>query len=206
MSGTRIFTRVFTRVVAPAWKRRKMSGAGAAIATGALLASVVVAQAAIVLFAVFFDAQGTLQTLSSDPSTLNASNPFFIPNPDSISPTANGQACVTCHQPSRGFTISQPFIETAFVLSGGRDPLFRPNDTANNPHINQFRHSPADYSLILKLAVARIGKTVPTGDAADFTVVAADEATIDKFAAPETNFPLMNDPQHPGAANLSMVA
>ena len=105
-----------------------------------------------------------------------------------------------------------PFITAAFKRSRdddnrpddedhrshGLDPLFRPNDTANNPHINQFRHSPADYSLILKLGVVRIGKTVPTGDAADFTVVAADEETIDKFAAPETNFPLMKDPQqHP---------
>lgn len=190
--------RVISRVAGVAWKRRKMCGVGAAVAVVAIAASVAVANPFIVLFAIFFDRAGTVQTVSSDPSTLNSSNPFFDP-----SIGTNGQACVTCHQPSQGFTISRPFIETAFILSGGRDPLFRPNDTANNPHINQFRHSPADYSLILKLAVARIGKTVPTGDAADFTVVAADEATIDKFAAPETNFPLMKDPQHPGVPTLS---
>src|SRR5271169_5090432 len=45
-------------------------------------------------------------------------------------------------------------------------------------------------SLILNLGVVRIGKTVPTGAAADFTVVAADAATNEEFAAPDS-FPLM---------------
>ena len=83
-------TRVFSRVVALAWKRRKMCGAGATVGVAAILASVAVAKPLISLFAVFSDSQGTLQTKSSDPSTLNASNEFFDP-----SIGTNGQACVT---------------------------------------------------------------------------------------------------------------
>jgi cytochrome c peroxidase len=55
----------------------------------------------------------------------------------------------------------------------------------------------------LNLGVVRIGKTVPTGAAADFTVVAADAATDDTFAAPD-KFPLTTDPQHPGVPTLSV--
>lgn len=191
MSGTR----VFSTVVARAWERRKMRR-GAAVVVAALLASVAVAQAAIVLFAVFSDDQGSLQTVSSDPSTLSASNPFFDP-----SIGTNGQACVTCHQPSIGITISAPFIDSTFATSGGTDPLFRPNDTANNP--STISHTAVDYGLILNLGVVRIGKTVPTGAAADFTVVAADADTNNNFAAPDS-FPVMTDPQHPGTPTLSV--
>ena len=208
MSGTR----VVSGVVALARKRRKMCGAGAAVGVAAILASVAVAKPLISLFAVFFDSQGTLQTKSSDPSTLNASNPFFDP-----SIGTNGQACVTCHEPSTGITITVPFIDAAFKRSRdddnrsddedhrshGLDPLFRPNDTANNPSTSTLSHNAADYSLILNLGVVRIGKTVPTGAAADFTVVAADAATDDTFAAPD-KFPLTTDPQHPGVPTLSV--
>jgi hypothetical protein len=90
MSGTRVVSRVVTL----AWKRRKMCGAGAAVGVAAILASVAVAKPLISLFAVFFDSQGTLQTKSSDPSTLNGKNPFF-----DASIGTNGQACVTCHEP-----------------------------------------------------------------------------------------------------------
>jgi Di-haem cytochrome c peroxidase len=136
-------------------------------------------------------------TQSSDPTTLNSSNAYFDP-----SIGTNDQACVTCHQPSVGITVSPDFINEAFTRSGIKDPLFRRNDTANNPHTMQ-NDPKKDYSLILNLGVMRIGKTVPTGAAADFTVVAADAATDTKFAAPD-HFPLTTDPQHPGVPTLSV--
>ena len=49
------------RVVALAWKRPKMWGAGAAVVLATILASVTVAGAAIALFAVFKDDPGTVQ-------------------------------------------------------------------------------------------------------------------------------------------------
>ena len=190
----------FSRIVAPALKHPKMWGTGTATVGAAFLASVAVGEHLDPLFAVFPDDTGTVQTKSSDPSTLQISNPFFDP-----SIGTNDQACVTCHQPSIGITISVDFINQAFIHpdahTGKLDPLFRTNDTANNPHANSLSHNPADYSLILNLGVVRIGKTIPA--TADFAVVAADAETNAMFASPET-FPLMHDPQHPGVPSLSV--
>jgi cytochrome c peroxidase len=151
------------------------------------------------LFAVFVDDTGTVLTQSSDPTTLNSSNAFF-----DASIGMNGQACVTCHQPSIGITISTDFINKAFTKSGGTDPLFRPNDTANNPFGTITTDNPDNYSLIKTLGVVRIGKTLPTGaNAPDFMIVAANAVTNEIFAAPET-FPLTGDPQHLGMPTLSV--
>jgi hypothetical protein len=150
------------------------------------------------LFAVYPDAQGSLTTNSTDPSTLNTKNPFFDPKIG-----INGQACVTCHEPFTGITITVPFINQTFAASGGTDPLFRFNNTANNPSFGS--PTAANYSVFLKLGTARTAKTVPATK--DFTVV-ADAATNMKFAAGDTPtnnvFPLMNDPQHPRTPTLSL--
>jgi hypothetical protein len=184
-------TRIFSRIVVPALTRRRMCGAGAAIIAAAVLTGAVVAAPKVTLlegalFAVFKDDQGTLQTKSTAPQTLNAKSPFFDP-----SIGTNGQACVTCHEPSTGLTITVPFIDAAFTASNGTDPLFRFNDTAINPHCSG---SSCDFSLFRSFGVVRIGKTVPAS--ANFTVVAANAATDAKFAAPD-HFPLTTDPQHP---------
>jgi ABC-type transport system substrate-binding protein len=64
----------------------------AAVVAATILAGVAVAQPFMALFSVFTDDQGTLQTQSSSPMTLNPANSFFDP-----SIGTNGQACVTCH-------------------------------------------------------------------------------------------------------------
>jgi cytochrome c peroxidase len=188
--------RMFARGVAPALKRRRMCRVVAAVAGAALVAPVAIAQTvpSAPLFPVFPNDQGTLQSLSTNPARTITKNPFFDP-----SIGTNGQACVTCHGPDVGITITVPFINKAFTATGGTDPLFRFNDTANNPFVTG--HTAADYSLILKLGVVRIGKTIPA--TADFTVVAANAATNANFAAPHT-FPLTTDPQHPGTPTLSL--
>jgi cytochrome c peroxidase len=188
--------RMFARVVAPALKRRRMCGVVAAVAGAALVAPVAIAQTVppAPLFPVFPNDQGTLQSLSTNPGRTIVKNPFFDP-----SIGTNGQACVTCHGSQVGITITVPFINQAFNATGGTDPLFRFNDTRNNPFATG--HTAADYNLILKLGVVRIGKTIPA--TADFTVVAANPATNTNFAAPNT-FPLTTDPQHPGTPSLSV--
>ena len=199
MSGTKVLSKITT----VASGHRKI-WVGAGVLTSAILASVAVGAPPLsVLFAVFTNDNGTVQTASSDPSTLNNSNPFFDPFIGT-----NGQSCQTCHQPSIGITVSVPFIQNAFNATkdgpGPLDPLFRPNDTANNPSTNFFSKDDKAYSLILNLGVVRIGKPLPTGaNAPDFTVVAADAATNEMFAAPDT-FPLTTDPQHPGVPSLSV--
>lgn len=130
---------------------------------------------------------------------LDSTNIFFAPNAGIAG--GNNQGCVTCHQPGQGFTIHVSFIDNTFA-SNPNDPLFRFNDTADNP---QVRAPTADhYSIILNQGAVRIGETVnggtPTGLAnANYTITAADQYTVNKFGT----FPLTNDPQHPGLATVS---
>jgi len=188
--------RLVSWAFSPAWKlvsRKRML----ALPILFLLTAVAVS-AAIALFKIYRDDTGKVQTQSSSPSTLNATNPFFDP-----SIGTNGQACVTCHEPQTGITITPPFIREKFDESDGTDPLFRPNDTANNPSLpfSKHRQKEQDYSVFLALGTPRIGKTVPA--TADFTVVAANPETNAKFAAPDM-FPLLTDPQHPKTPTLSV--
>jgi hypothetical protein len=73
--------RIFSRIVVPALKRRRMFGAGAAILAAAALTGLAVAAPLVMaLFAVYTDDSGTVLTQSSDPTTLNGTNPFFDPS------------------------------------------------------------------------------------------------------------------------------
>ncbi len=159
------------------------------------------------IFRPFPDDSGKVQSAPSDVmistsagsviqvnAPLDATNKFFDPGFGT-----NGQACVTCHLPSDGFTVHVDTIGQAFTASAGTDPLFRANDTADNP--NAGAPTPGDYSVILNQGAIRIGKTFAA--ASNFTAVAADAATDAHFAAPD-HFPLTTDPQHPGVRSLSL--
>lgn len=157
------------------------------------------------IFRPFHDDSGFVQSLPSDvtvttttgevitiPAPLDATNIFFAPNAGI--PGGNGQGCVTCHQPGQGFTINVGFINDTFAANPN-DPLFRFNDTADNP---QVAAPIADnYSIFLNQGAVRIGETVNV--TRNYTIAAADQATINKFGT----FPLMNDPQHLGVATVS---
>jgi cytochrome c peroxidase len=186
---------ILARAQAVLCSSRNMRGFRVAAIVMAVLATVAVAKAAILLFAVFPDRTGAVQTESSDPATLNQTNPFF-----DTSIGTNGQACVTCHEPFTGITITPPFIRDRFEDTHGTDPLFRPNDTANNPSTTT--HTRDDYSLIRKFGIVRIGEKISPNGPADYTVT-ADAATNATFAAPDM-FPLHTDPQHPGIPTLSV--
>src|SRR5260370_15904728 len=189
--------RMFPKALAVTFNRRKFCVSPvAAVLTVVLLSAAIAAAGIAELFAVFQDDSGTGLTATAD-STLNGTNPFFDP-----SIGTNGQACVTCHEPDTGITITVPFINSRFTATGGTDPLFRPNDTANNPSLLLSSHTADDYSVFLALGTARIGEQVQQAATPnDFTVVAANDATNAKFAAPDM-FPLITDPQHPGVATL----
>ena len=173
-------------------KRRLRSPALAALLSFLLVGGAIAAIPSI--FLPFPDDSGNVQSATADP-TLNASNKFFDP-----SVGTNGQACVTCHQPAQGFTIHVSVIDNTFATSP-TDPLFRPNDTANNPSTTT--NTADDYSIFLNLGAARIGKTLPSPSIANFLVAAADANTDAKFAAPD-HFPLTTDPQHPNVKTLSL--
>ena len=76
------------------------------------------------IFGAFSDPDGVIQAATAN-NSLGPKNTFFDPGLGT-----NGQACVTCHQPSYGFDIHVGTIQDAFTATNGMDPLFRVNDTA----------------------------------------------------------------------------
>ena len=196
-------------------KLRRMSLAAALLATFALTA--MAANLGLSIFRPFADDSGLVQSAPSDItiSTVTTSGvTTVVPVNAALDNTskffdtnfgANGQSCATCHQPAQGFTIHVGNINDAFTASGGTGPLFRPNDTANDPNIPLTSHTADDYSVFLALGAVRIGKTF--GGTPNFTAAAADQTTTTKFGGP---FPLGSgtnpvDPQQgAGHATLSL--
>lgn len=76
------------------------------------------------------------------------SHPFFRPL------GINGRACVSCHQPQDGMSISLDTIRWLWRSTGGRDPLFAAIDGKNCPHLPQ--GDPASHSLLLKRGLIRV--------------------------------------------------
>ena len=148
------------------------------------------------VFRVFPDDDGKLQTLPAFRG-LNGNNTFFKPF------GTNQQTCATCHVPADGFTIHVQTILDKFSASGGTDPLFRLNDTANRPDATPVSESDREqlYSLIRDLGVMRIGIVVPPpprlGGTAEFDI---ETQTTSKFGT----LPSLTDPQHPGVATISL--
>ena len=129
----------------------------------------------------------------------NAGQPTFLPsmlpfaNPTGIAATfstvgkvdltgpffqslgTNGRACVSCHQPSDGWTVTPPSIQARFDATGGTDPIFRTVDGSNSPNadvstVDARRNA---YSMLLNKGLIRIGIGIPAG--AQFTLVAVDD-------------------------------
>lgn len=100
---------------------------------------------------------------------LDRNNGFF----DSLG--TNGRACVTCHTPEDGFSISAANIAARFDESCGTDPLFRTVDGSNNPNadVSTVAAKRAAYSLLLQRGLIRIQLPIPAN--AYFKLVAVDD-------------------------------
>jgi cytochrome c peroxidase len=136
---------------------------------------------------------------SAGTSNIDSSNTFF-----KTSFGTNGQTCATCHRPADGMTVHVTTIQNAFESSGGTDPLFRFNDTANDPNSSKNTGSVDErreaYSLTLELGVTRIGKTFPPNP--EFVVATQ---TTEKFGTLPLGTSVSNpDPQQPGLKTLSL--
>ena len=92
----------------------------------------------------------------------------------------NGRACVTCHQPANGMSLSVETIRRRWDETQGKDPLFAPVDGMNCPHLPA--ESPASHSLLLERGLFRI--FLPWPPKAD------DGSTID----PEFTLEVVRDP------------
>jgi len=144
------------------------------------------------IFGPFLDRSGFFRNATNNPAIVNRNSSFFDP-----ALGTNGQACVTCHLPNQGFSVTPEFIRLQFAISQGRDPLFRANDTADRPDadLSNFQARQKAFQLVRDLGVVRIGKTLPT--TAQFSIAPQNTARFGPL-------PNSNDPQAPGNPTLSL--
>jgi len=105
----------------------------------------------------------------STAGSIDLSNPFFQ------SLGTNGRACVTCHQPSDGWTVTPEHIQARFNATGGMDPIFRTNDGSNSPDadVSSVEARRSAYSMLLTKGLIRVGIGIPAN--AEFTLIAVDD-------------------------------
>ena len=87
----------------------------------------------------------------------------------------NGRSCVTCHQPSDGWTIVPASVQSRFDSTQGLDPIFRTNDGSNSPNADTSTLAArrAAYSMLLSKGLIRVGIGIPVG--AEFELTAVDD-------------------------------
>ena len=95
-------------------------------------------------FATYDNDQGQLGVLNTSGPLDTKGHPFFEPI------GTNGRACVTCHQPSDGMSLSVRSIRERWTATGGKDPLFAAVDGMNCPNL-----PPDDPAVALAAARAR---------------------------------------------------
>jgi cytochrome c peroxidase len=111
---------------------------------------------------------GVAVTISSN-GFIDRRNPFFREL------GSNGRSCVSCHQPSEGWTITPRGLRERFEETKGTDPVFRLVDGANSPRadVSTRRAREQAYSMLLTKGLIRIGLPIPA--TAQFELVAVDD-------------------------------
>ncbi len=117
---------------------------------------------------------GNVGVLNTSGPVITTGHPFF----EAIG--QNGRACVTCHQPANGMSLSVQLIRQRWDETHGKDPLFASVDGANCPHLAP--GDPLSHSLLLERGLFRIFLPWPPK--------AADGSTID----PEFTLEMVRDP------------
>ncbi|MFM5930536.1 MAG: hypothetical protein ACKOPQ_06480 [Novosphingobium sp.] len=96
---------------------------------------------------------GTVRTLLNGGPLKTAGHPFFEPI------GSNGRACVTCHQPADGMSLSARTAAERWQATSGRDPLFAAVDGSNCPTLPQ--DDKASHSLLIERGLFRIQRAWP---------------------------------------------
>jgi hypothetical protein len=104
-------------------------------------------------YAVYPNPAGNLAVLNADGEVDTKGHPFFEP----LGP--NGRACVSCHQPTDGMSLSLRSIRDRWEQTGGTDPIFAMVDGANCPNLPKGEAS--SHSLLLKRGLFRIALPWP---------------------------------------------
>jgi hypothetical protein len=87
----------------------------------------------------------------------------------------NDRACVTCHQPSEGWTVTPVGLQQRFEATQGLDPVFRTNDGASSPlaDVSTVDARRAAYAMLLDKGLIRVGIGIPPD--AEFDLVGVDD-------------------------------
>jgi hypothetical protein len=124
----------------------------------------------------YLNAWGAVGLLNADGAIESKGHPFFAPL------GANGRACVTCHQPADGMSLSLKTIQQRWSTTDGKDPLFASIDGSNCPSLLQGERS--NHSLLIDHGLIRIYLPWPPR-AADGSKIDPD-FTIDVISDPST--------------------
>jgi hypothetical protein len=98
--------------------------------------------------ATYGDPFGEVGVLNASGPVPTRGHPFFEPIGQ------NGRACVTCHQPANGMSLSVEMIRRRWDETHGKDPLFAPVDGMNCPDLPP--DDPKSHSLLLNRGLFRI--------------------------------------------------
>ncbi len=91
---------------------------------------------------------GWLSILNKGGAVHTEGHPFF----ESLG--TNRRACVTCHQPSNGMSVTLTSLRERWIATEGRDPVFAAIDGSNCPALPQL--APESHSLLLDRGLFRI--------------------------------------------------
>jgi len=108
-------------------------------------------------FSAFDDTQGTLGVLNAAGNLKTDGHPFFT------ALGTNGRACVSCHQPAWGMSLSVTALTDRWRETTGKDPVFAAFDGSNCPNLPQEKES--SHSLLLKRGLFRIPLAWPPRNA-----------------------------------------
>ena len=116
----------------------------------------------------FVNESGLSETVTTAPA-LDTANAFFQ------SLGTNDRACVTCHQPADGWTVTPSSIRRRFANTSGFDPIFRLNDGAVCPaaDVSTLAARRRAYELLLRKGLIRVALPIPSN--AEFSLVDVDD-------------------------------
>jgi hypothetical protein len=122
----------------------------------------------------YADPAGRIGMVNAGGAVTTAGHPFF----EALG--SNGRACVSCHQPADGMSLSLASIKRRWSETNGTDPLFAMIDGANCPHLPA--SEAASHSLLLTRGLFRVALPWPPVDAGGRTVT--PEFTIEVVRDP----------------------
>ena len=76
---------------------------------------------------------GKLGVIQASGTVETSGHPFFTPL------GANGRACVNCHQPAYGMSVSAASLRERWLATDGKDPVFATFDGSNCPDCRRTR-------------------------------------------------------------------